>query len=334
MTDLKPEREPRVKSCIRARSARLSEVFEGTEKKVELAVVDGAPSLRSGGKERWNRVVRAARVEVLSVRSNEYFDSYLLSESSLFVFDNFVTMITCGRAPLVNAVLAMGEFIDASSVAVLMYERKNENFPLTQLTQFRDDAKQLNEWIGGRALRFGAEHEHAIRLFHTTTEHLPDADDTTLEILMHAIEPADEDTFRKGGNLRWLTDGLNKLLPGFDTDDHVFDPAGYSLNAMRGRYYYTLHVTPERVGSYVSFETNLDFRDRLEELVFGITKLFSPESFDVMTFSPQRQLVQLEVPGYNVRRRVTEQAAGYHVNFTHFFLAGEKVSQALELVLE
>ena len=40
--------------------------------------------------------------------------------------------------------------------------------------------------------------------------------------------------------------------------DVLFEPCGYSLNAMKGDTYYTMHVTPEEDFSYASFETNLD----------------------------------------------------------------------------
>ena len=76
--------------------------FEGPEKKLELAVTDGV-SLRAQGDEFWNRVVAASGAHVLSVLRGESCDAYLLSESSLFVFDGYLTMITCGQTRLVDA---------------------------------------------------------------------------------------------------------------------------------------------------------------------------------------------------------------------------------------
>ena len=48
--------------------------------------------------------------------------------------------------------------------------------------------------------------------------------------------------------------GIRALLPGADIDDFVFDPCGYSMNALRGPICSTIHVTPEQSCSYASFE--------------------------------------------------------------------------------
>ena len=50
--------------------------------------------------------------------------------------------------------------------------------------------------------------------------------------------------------------GIAALVSGATVDDWSFEPCGYSMNALRGPYYYTVHVTPEHAFSYASFETN------------------------------------------------------------------------------
>ena len=50
--------------------------------------------------------------------------------------------------------------------------------------------------------------------------------------------------------------GLAALVPNATLDDWAFEPCGYSMNALDGEYYYTVHVTPEVEFSYASFETN------------------------------------------------------------------------------
>lgn len=312
--------------------------FEGAEKKVELAVVDGYPSLRSLGEAFWQRVVAAAEAKILSQRESEHMAAYLLSESSLFVCDNYATLITCGRTTLVDAVAEMLTTIDRDAVAMLVYERKNENFPHEQRTSFFDDAHRLRKMIDGRAVRFGVEHEHAVRMFHTTRDHFPEPDDRTLEVLMHGIDERCADAFRAsrrpptGSLVNEL--GLSRLLDGYELDEFVFEPAGYSLNGMKGHAYATLHVTPERMGSYVSFETNdADFGHDPSLWVQELVERFRPESFDVVAFEPDASPVSVDVPGYVLRKHVHEPVSGYHVTFQHFYRPSQRPVRAFEIPL-
>lgn len=310
--------------------------FEGPEKKVELATVEGSVPLRSLGEEFWLGVVRAAGADVLSQLRNEAIDAYLLSESSLFVYDRFVTMITCGRTTLVDAVEEMLTKIDRDAISALVYERKNEHFPHAQATSFLDDARRLAELVPGRAVQFGVEHEHAIRMFHTTREHRPEPDDRTLEILMHGIDPARAERLRQLDPTESVAAGLGltRALAGHEIDEHVFSPYGYSLNATRGVGFTTLHVTPQSVGSYVSFETCApDFADDLSGLVAEVVEAFRPESFDVVVFEPSDAPMDVEVPGYLQRKHVREPISGYHVTFQHFFRPSAAPVRAVEIPL-
>jgi S-adenosylmethionine decarboxylase len=296
-------------------------LFEGPEKKVELVVRSGHKSLREVPEERWHSVVKACGAQVLSKISSEQCDAYLLSESSLFVFDDYLTMITCGRTLLVNAVIEIFEFVRPADVALLVYERKNEHFPREQLTSFEEDARRLGTLLPGQALRFGAVHGHMIELFHSTRPFEPRDDDTTLEILMHDIAEEQAACFSNHDGKRELAKelGLDALFGGFTIDEFCFEPAGYSVNAVRGSEYFTIHVTPESIGSYVSFETNVDHRGQSGSIIGQVVELFAPESFDVFSFAP-RDAAGLEIgAGYTVRRQVTDQLCGYSVTFMHCY---------------
>ena len=77
--------------------------FEGPEKKLEAVVTPDFPPLRSLGDDMWRSVVEAAGAKILSVLRSEHCDAYLLSESSLFVYDDWFAMMTCGQTTLVAA---------------------------------------------------------------------------------------------------------------------------------------------------------------------------------------------------------------------------------------
>ncbi len=300
----------------------IEECFEGPEKKLELVVDESHGSLRKKGDGYWSAVVKAANAEILSTLRSDSCDAYLLSESSLFVFDDHLTMITCGRTTLVDAAAMLLSEISRDQVRLLVYERKNELFPRSQPSSFYDDARRLNDLLPGRALRFGEQDDHHIHLFHSSATYQAQSGDTTLEILMHGIPEEVASIFvGRSGSRDSIAEecGLTDLLPGFALDEFAFSPEGYSMNALRGGTYYTVHVTPEQVGSYVSFETNLDAGPRLSEFVAGVAQVFRPRALDVLSFSPTAQEnAPVSVPGYMDRADVQTDFLGYDVRFSSF----------------
>lgn len=310
--------------------------FEGPEKKLEVVVTPGFLPLRSMGDAVWQGIVEAAGAKVISVLRAEHCDAYLLSESSLFVFDDWFVMITCGQTRLVDAVPELLRSIPEESIAFLVYERKSEHFPEQQASTFHEDARRLNEMIPGRALCFGDEHTRYVHVFHSARPYTPEKNDPTLEVLMHVI---DEDVARHfacgspraGASLAGST-GLDAVLPGFTTSEHVFNPAGYSLNAVKGEEYYAVHVTPDETGSYVSFETNYDFRGQLAELVGSIVEFFKPRAFDVVTFLPEAESA-LSVSGYQLGDHVTQAVSGYCVSYFQYSIpvSGPRPAREIEL---
>jgi S-adenosylmethionine decarboxylase len=338
--------------------------FEGSEKKVEIAVRPGFLSLRKLGEETWRRVLARARADIISRIADDACDAYLLSESSLFVFDHRMILITCGRTTLVEAVNEVLRFIPLEAIRSLIYERKNELFPEYQPSNFFDDARVLKEKVPGRAYRFGDEDDHHIHLFHLDRAAQPDPEDTTLEILMHGIDPAARAVFCSGPDHRLenIHSGtrVREILPGFQVDDHLFEPVGYSLNAIRGGEYYTVHVTPQETGSYVSFETNHFFRNDLEGTVRAVLDTFRPKSCDLLFFFPGGGFgaagTEIDAAavtaggeiaaageiadgspvrcGYELKRRVRQRLdCGYEVRYHHFFRPQAGPQRAEELFL-
>ncbi|MDP3542854.1 MAG: adenosylmethionine decarboxylase [Elusimicrobiota bacterium] len=310
--------------------------FEGPEKKVELALAPGRPSLRSRGHEYWKGIVAKANAQVLSTISNESMDAYLLSESSLFVTDTWLTMITCGRTDLVAAVIQLVDDFGTDGFQYLVYERKNAHHQEYQPSNFFDDCRRLTDRMPAKSYRFGDGDDHHVFLFHLDKPYTPAAEDLTLEILMHGIDPQASRVFMSGPSRKkdFIRDksGVWSILSGFQVDDYLFEPMGYSLNAIRGSKYYTIHVTPQKIGSYVSFETNAVEGDA-NETITRVLDLFKPQSCDVVLFQPQssRQKIRCYYP---IKRAVRQNlSCGYRVTFDHHFKPVEGAAPAVEIVL-
>ncbi len=249
--------------------------FEGTEKKLEI-IFDGPVDGLRAGSDRWRPVVRASGAEILHHVSTPRIDAYLLSESSLFVWDNRLLMITCGTTTLAAAVPSLFDRLDPGRVDHLFFERKNAFFPGAQPTEFDEDVRLIRDFFPGRSLRLGDAGRDHIHIFWSTGTRPPRRPDTTFQVLMHDLDGAAAADFlapaRRGGG---RIERVKGLLPGGVVDEHFFSPQGYSLNAVAGDGYMTVHVTPQAPGSYASFETNrLDRRPGglLDELL----RIFSP----------------------------------------------------------
>jgi len=307
--------------------------FEGSEKKIEIIFKPSAPNLRSLSATFWDDVVWAAGAKILSKVSNDHLDAYLLSESSLFVYDHYLVMITCGRTRLIQSVKKILSLIKPSHVEAFFYERKNEVFPQQQATDFFDDLRKLNKWFkGGQAMRFGPEDEHHLFLFSTKNEYTPKTDDHTLEILMHGVREQRIDMFRTENlpmakkEFRELTQ-VQSLVQG-QIDDHIFQPCGYSLNAIDGPYYYTLHVTPEKIGNYTSFETDAIPAHKQQDMATKVINFFEPTSFDIMVFNND-VVPELTFKDYILKKRYMERLnSGYVTQYFTYYKPQQEVEGA------
>jgi S-adenosylmethionine decarboxylase len=297
--------------------------FEGIEKKLELLIAPGSSSLRRHGRDFWDRVVRAADASIISEVSSESCQAYLLSESSLFVSDRRLVMITCGFTNLVSSVEEILQQVDPTDIRSLIYERKNEHFPELQPSDFNEDAEALNRMLPGTAVRFGDPDGHHVSLYHLNKRFVPDDDDVTLEVLMYNLDPEVRAMFcRKPetseDRVRGRA-GVDRLLPGFTTDDYFFEPVGYSLNGIRGDHYYAVHVTPEEPGSYASFETNFPLGEQaIRDLTREIVSFFGPRRFDVVLFRKDADVNPASIAYRMEKQETRDLSCGYRVQFSHF----------------
>lgn len=295
-------------------------VFEGSEKKCEVILVDGAIDLRGLGDAFWHDVVEACAATVLSTVRNDVCDAYLLSESSLFVWSDHFLLITCGQTKLVEAVLYFLKHVDSNHVAQILFQRKNELYSDLQHSNFADDVERLQQQVDGVQIAFGDKSSHYTELYHLERRYKPAEEDRTYELLMYAIDAESSSYFSQSGlsvlairqRLR-----LNEFLSGWEIDDFVFDPCGYSMNAIQGERYCTIHLTPQDGYSYVSLETNVNLGDIIE---IPLTVL-KPASFDVVLYQPESltQIVDSIGTQYCLEQEQRQTIdCGYSVYFAHW----------------
>ncbi len=283
--------------------------FEGSEKKIEVIFDPSLPSLRERPRSYWEKLVEASNAQILSEISNDTMKAFLLSESSLFVYDHYLVMITCGTTRLVSAVDFLMKEFKPEQIQAFFYERKNELLPQNQSTDFFKDVQQLRKWFEGEALRYGREDEHHLYLFASEKDFKPLKGDHTMEVLMHGIPDPVVKHFTdcKGCDLEKLraNSGIDQIVQG-EIDDFVFDPMGYSLNSIKDNRYFTIHITPENHGSYISFETNAFDSDMQVEWTQKVLQVFQPMSFDLVLFNDQK-IKQPDFSNYILKRQFSER---------------------------
>ncbi|GAA4898815.1 adenosylmethionine decarboxylase [Ferrimonas pelagia] len=303
--------------------------FEGSEKKVEAVLKPGQASLRQLGRPFWAKMVAQANAEILSSIHNDDCDAYLLSESSLFVWDDRFLMLTCGTTTLVHAVTEFLQHVSQDALAMLTYQRKNEYQAQLQKSSFADDLASLAPHLSGNAWRLGHLDGHHNYIFHLDRPYCPEPNDATGELLMYHIKGEDADYLRsEGQNIEQIRQMMawQQLLPQFQFDDFLFQPFGYSMNGICGDRYVTMHITPQEDSSYVSFESNLP-SEQLTPVLNHLLKVLQPQSYDLISFNMACALSH--ATGVQAIDHA-EQALpiGYQMAFQHFLLPSSQVRSA------
>ena len=122
---------------------------------------------------------------------------------------------------------------------------------------------------------------------------------------------------------------LDEILPGFALSDWLFEPFGYSLNAIKGDRYATFHITPQEDSSYVSFETNLNVEDG--HILETLLKALQPGSWDLIGFNkpaPLRENGEFSC----LTKCELALKCGYDMNFNHYQRKTHCQVQAEELL--
>jgi len=277
-----------------------------------------------------------------------FFDAYVLSESSLFVYPTKIMIKTCGGTTLLRAIPKLLEFASLVGLnpEVVVYSRKNFVKPDRQETvhhSFHSEVELLQSYCDnlGQAYSFGpitAEHwnlfvgdlsskssasPQASRFregqqppFQTTSS---TAGSVTLEIMMHQLNMTTCRRFFGKKENRDIPE-IGQLIPGSDIDHFHFEPCGYSMNGLYENSHSTIHVTPENEFSYASYETSLPMPS-YRALISAVLDLFRPGVFTVSIFEHDSGRVreQLRFSEYQVKNHTsTEFEAGRTVNVWNF----------------
>jgi S-adenosylmethionine decarboxylase len=276
--------------------------FEGPEKRLEVIIrweEDKAGlGLRDAPRSAWDTVVGSLHAKIVSEMKNDHFDAFVLTESSLFVTKNRILLITCGTTILLDSLPHIMKVVKELGLEVewASFMRKNYSYPWEQKgphSSLENEYLTLKGYFPrGQPFMFGPVDSDHYFFYSFDDIRRPHAleNDTQMSMTMYDLEEDFAQTFfspefhsagEKTAEIR-AKSGLDRLFPApWDVQDLQFAPCGYSVNAICGPEYQTIHITPESHCSFASYETNSSAAN-LHPRMQLVLSVFRPKRFTVV----------------------------------------------------
>ncbi|XP_022759325.1 S-adenosylmethionine decarboxylase proenzyme-like [Durio zibethinus] len=313
--------------------------FEGYEKRLEMSFFDPGffidpqrMGLRSLSKLQLDEILKPAECTIVSSLSNNHVDSYVLSESSLFVYPYKIIIKTCGTTKLLLSIPAILKLANNISLSVrsVRYTRGSFIFPGAQpfpYHNFSEEVAILDRYflkLGSRRKAYIMGGSDKTKKWYVYSASVPMSHHShpvyTLEMCMTGLDRKKASVFYKthASSAALMTEhsGIRKILPKSQICDFQFDPCGYSMNSIEKDAISTIHVTPEDGFSYASFEAaGYDFETvNLNQLIERVLSCFKPTEFSVCLHS--------DINGDDLGQRIPLHVSGYCCEERSFELLG------------
>lgn len=317
--------------------------FEGTEKLLEIWFTRSDSKkltiendLRNIPRECLEYILDLVNCKILSFTHTKDLDSYVLSESSLFITKQRLLIKTCGTTTLLFSVQpfieAASRFCGFDAIMDVFYSRKRFMRPELQKSphsSFEEEIEYLQEFFGGgAAYALGRLNSDCWYLYTLNKPMSIVEPDQTLEIIMTKLDPEIMKIFTK--EVSESTEDATKkskidtIFPNAILDGFLFDPCGYSVNGLLPKgHYFTIHITPEPNCSYVSFETNAPEND-YPDLIKRVINLFKPGQFIVTFFANENSIgrdfgkKQLNFFEFQYDTYQETRVKNYNVTYAHY----------------
>lgn len=317
--------------------------FEGYEKRLELSFFEPGifvdpqgKGLRQLSKSEIDQILGPAECTIVDSLSNDDLDSYVLSESSLFIFPYKIIIKTCGTTKLLLSIPPILKLASTLSLKVksVRYSRGSFIFPGAQSfphRSFNEEVAVLESHFSKLGLMSEAYvmgtpgkpqkwHVYSASVPQGINYHNDNAAAVyTVEMCMTGLGRDKAKVFFKtdtsSAASMTVDSGIRKILPTSDICDFEFEPCGYSMNSIEGDAISTIHVTPEDGFSYASFEAmGYDLKKmNLNEMVKRVLDCFDPKEFSVAVHAElggkhlEMSCLMENVKGYDREEKSTEE---------------------------
>ena len=282
--------------------------FEGYEKRLEVSFFEPSlfldthgKGLRALPKSHVDEILAPAECTIVSSLSNDELDSYVLSESSLFIFPYKIIIKTCGTTKLLLSIEPLLRLANELSLDVesVRYTRGSFLCPGGQPFPHRNFSEEVSV-LDGHFTKLGLSSvaylmgkDDETKKWHVYSASSPAKNSNnsnvyTLEMCMTGLDKDKASMFYKNESSFMIDNsGIRKILPQSQICNFEFEPCGYSMNSVEDEAISTIHVTPEDGFSYASFEAvGYDFTTMdLSLLVSRVLTCFEAKQFSVAIHS-------------------------------------------------
>ncbi|CUG91117.1 S-adenosylmethionine decarboxylase, putative [Bodo saltans] len=286
--------------------------FEGPEKRLEIIMretdMTHPDALRSLDDSVWEAVVGSLNAQIVSRIRNEHIQSYVLTESSLFVMRNRIILITCGTTTLLNSVPLILQAISdvRGECEWASFMHKNYSFPWEQKgphLSMAEEYKTLKlHFPKGKPFIFGpVDSDHYFFYCYDDVVRPCPEKDNQMSLTMYGLDKTftsnffSEEFVSCGPETAKIREAshLNEIVTdAWEMHDLQFAPCGYSVNAIQGEEYSTMHITPEDHCSFASYETNSKMAN-LSVRMRTVLSVFKPQRFTVIVIlDPQSEVAR------------------------------------------
>lgn len=282
--------------------------FEGPEKRLEIhfcTLNSSSATLLDIHLDKWKEVLRSCKCNILSSIENKWCQAHLLSESSLFIWEDKLLLKTCGQIDIfqsVEAIMKLTQELKQVQPILVLYSHRKFIRPELQPTTYQSLDKEskvwnqlVSEWnleysnlddSNSSSSSFQEEGDYVVFIWRNnigirwSTTSVPFYKEVTSFDLPSALL----ETFEEKNHLHFVAI-CQELFNGGKVlvDPHWFSPQGYSVNILiQEKEYITIHLTPQTKCSYISVESNLT----LDQFKIFLSKMNYPLHSTTIIYTP------------------------------------------------
>jgi S-adenosylmethionine decarboxylase len=209
--------------------------FEGAEKRI---LICSKENFNKNDIDYWEKMLIIIGCNVLSIILNKTYTFFLLSESSFLVSDKFIMLKTCGKTKPLILLEYINKKFSSITYSHPMFLRPNEQpHPHNDINE---EIKILKKYIEN--IDINIYDKWIICKYDTNNEKF--------------YEMKCWNFFISKNNYKDIHDKLKTIFVESKIDYKYFEPCGYSLNLLENTNYVTIHITPQKLCSYMSIESN------------------------------------------------------------------------------